>query len=56
MSTRPGEVQIELAEQLAPRYWDLEDPERRDMLELWRKAQAVLSLLTLKPTLIRTGS
>jgi PPOX class probable F420-dependent enzyme len=57
-----GEVSIsdaggfELAERLAPRYWDLEDPERRDMLELWRKAQAVLSLLTLKPTLIRTGS
>jgi PPOX class probable F420-dependent enzyme len=47
---------FELAERLAPRYWDLEDPERRDMLELWRKAQAVLSLLTLKPTLIRTGS
>ena len=47
---------FELAERLAPRYWDLEDPERRDMLELWRQAQAVLSLLTLKPTLIRTGS
>ena len=47
---------IELAERLAPRYWDLEDPERRDMLELWRKAKDALCLLTLEPTRIRTGS
>ena len=47
---------FELAERLAPRYWDLEDPERRDMLELWRKAQGILCLLTLEPTKIRTGS
>jgi len=46
---------FDLAERLAPRYWDLEDPERRDMLELWRKAKDVLSLLTLEPTEIRTG-
>lgn len=57
-----GEVSIsetggfELAERLAPRYWDLEDPERRDMLELWRKGKDLMSLLTLKPTKIRTGS
>ena len=47
---------IALAERLAPRYWDLEDPERRDMLDLWRKAQAAMCLLTLEPTQIRTGS
>ena len=47
---------IDLAERLAPRYWDLEDPERRNMLELWRKAQDVLCLLTLEPTRIRTGN
>jgi len=57
-----GEVSIsdpggfEFAERHAPRYWDLEDPERRDMLELWRKAEGILCLLTLKPTKIRTGS
>ena len=57
-----GEVTIserggfELAERLAPRYWDLEDPERRDMLELWRKAEDMLCLLTLEPTRVRTGS
>ncbi len=47
---------IELAERLAPRYWDLEDPERRDMLELWRQAKDHLCLLTLEPTAIRSGS
>ena len=47
---------IELAERLAPRYWDLEDPERSGMLELWRQAKDALSLLTLEPTAIRTGS
>ena len=57
-----GEVSIsdnggfELAERLAPRYWDLEDSERRDMLELWRQAKDILCLLTLKPSKIRTGS
>jgi len=47
---------FELAERLAPKYWDLEDPERRDMLELWRKAKDFMVLLTLEPTQTRTGS
>lgn len=57
-----GEVSIretggfELAERLAPRYWDLDDPERRDMLEVWRKAREAMSLLTLEPIRIRSGS
>ena len=57
-----GEVSIsdrgglELAERLAPRYWDLEDPERRDMLELWKSApESAFSLLTLEPTKVRSG-
>jgi PPOX class probable F420-dependent enzyme len=57
-----GEVSIsdsggfELAERLAPKYWDLEDPERRDMLELWRQGKDFTCLLTLKPSKIRTGN
>ena len=57
-----GEVEISetggfaLAERMAPRYWDLEDPERREMLELWRKAESALCLLTLEPRKIRSGS
>ena len=47
---------FELAEQLAPRYWDLQDPERHDMLELWRSARDIFCLLTLEPTKIRSGS
>ena len=46
---------IELAERLAQRYWDLEDPEKRKVLEYWRKVRDSLCLLTLKPTKIRTG-
>jgi len=47
----------ELAERLAPRYWDLEDPERREMLQLWKSAPAgAFCLLTLEPTKIRTSA
>jgi nitroimidazol reductase NimA-like FMN-containing flavoprotein (pyridoxamine 5'-phosphate oxidase superfamily) len=45
---------FELAERLAPRYWDLSDPERRSTLELWRKAAAAIRLLELEPTRIRS--
>jgi PPOX class probable F420-dependent enzyme len=57
-----GEVSIqetggmEVAERLAPRYWDLDDPERREMLELWRQAKDYMAVLTLQPTQIRSGS
>jgi len=46
---------FELAERLAPRYWDLEDPARRETFELWRSARDAFCLLTLDPTRIRTG-
>ena len=45
---------LELAEKLAARYWDLSDPERRETLELWRKAAAALRVLELRPERIRT--
>jgi PPOX class probable F420-dependent enzyme len=45
---------VELAERLAPRYWDLSDPERRSTLELWRKAAGALRVLELKPARIRS--
>lgn len=45
---------LELAEGLAPRYWDLSDPGRQETLELWRKAAAAMRLLELRPTRIRS--
>lgn len=55
-----GEVSIqdegglELAEELASRYWDLSDPGRQETLELWRKAAAALRVLELRPDRIRS--
>ena len=55
-----GEIEIEeeggleLAEVLAPRYWDLEDPKRMAVLQFWRDAAAALRILELRPTKIRT--
>ena len=46
---------FELAERLAPRYWDLSDPKKREMLDLWRSGRDAICLLTLTPTKIRTG-
>lgn len=46
---------IELAERLAPRYWDLNDPGRRETFELWKSAKEAMCLLTLHPTKIRSG-
>lgn len=46
---------FELAERLAPRYWDLKDPARLQMLEFWRSGRDAFCLLTLEPTKIRTG-
>jgi PPOX class probable F420-dependent enzyme len=45
---------FELAEELAPRYWDLSDPGRKETLELWRKAAAAMWLLELRPERIRS--
>jgi len=46
---------LELAEELAPRYWDLSDPSRQETLELWRKAGAAMRLLELRPERIRSS-
>ena len=46
---------FELAERIAPRYWDLEDPAKRQMVEVWRSGRDGFCLLTLEPTKIRTG-
>ena len=45
---------IEVAEKLAPRYWDMGDPEHQRMLAMWRDAKAALCLLEMKPARIRT--
>ena len=45
---------IELAERLAPRYWDLSDPTRKDTLETWRKGASGFQMLELTPNAIRT--
>ena len=45
---------IELAERLAPRYWDLSDPGRKGMLEVWRKGASAFRMLELTPNAIRT--
>jgi PPOX class probable F420-dependent enzyme len=55
-----GEVELreegglDVAERMAPRYWDLSDEHRRETLELWRKAAAVFQMLELIPTRIRS--
>lgn len=46
---------IELAEKLAPHYWDLHDPLRKEMLDLWKSAPDAFCLLTMKPERIRVG-
>ena len=45
---------LELAEELASRYWDLSDPVRQEALALWRKAGAAMRLLELRPERIRS--
>ena len=55
-----GEVSIhedggsELAEAMAPRYWDLSDPDRQRTLAFFRNAPAAFCVLELSPTRIRT--
>lgn len=45
---------LELAERLAPRYWDLDDPGRAASLEQWREAGAdAFRLVVVEPTAIR---
>ncbi len=47
---------IELAEKLAPRYWDMSDAGRAAELATWREYADTFCLLTLTPARIRTGS
>ncbi len=47
---------LALAERIAPKYWDLSDPARANMLEEWRKGPEAFCLLTLTPSRVRTGS
>jgi PPOX class probable F420-dependent enzyme len=49
-----GDV-MELAQRLAARYWDLQDPARANELAGWRAAASSFCLLTLKPTQIRSS-
>ncbi len=57
-----GEIRIEdsggleLAEELAPRYWDLTDKERSAAFDLWKSAPEAFCLLTMTPTRIRSGA
>ena len=44
----------ELAERLAERYWDLDDPDKRATVDTWRRAAAVLRLLELTPAAVRS--
>ena len=52
--TIKNEGAIELAEQLAARYWDLQDPGRAATLQSWREADGALRLLEFVPTRIRS--
>ncbi len=46
---------FDLAERLAARYWDLDDPERSNTLAEWRSGgDAAFRLITVEPTKIRT--
>ena len=46
---------IELADTLAPRYWDLNDPAKRAELDGWKQAPEAFVLLTMRPERIREG-
>lgn len=40
---------------MAARYWDLNDPDRRAVLDSWQQSPNAFCLLTLTPERIRTG-
>lgn len=46
---------VDLATRLAARYWDLNDPDRRAVLDSWQQSPNAFCLLTLTPERIRTG-
>jgi PPOX class probable F420-dependent enzyme len=47
---------IELAERLAPRYWDMNRPDLRAAVDGWRRSAASLRLLELRPAAIRSST
>lgn len=47
---------IELAERLAPRYWDMTRPELRAEVDGWKRNAAGMRLLVLRPAAIRSGT
>ena len=53
MSIR-SEGGMELAQRLAQKYWDLNDPDRAATLDLWRQQASDLRLLELVPSRIRS--
>ncbi|MDZ7685505.1 MAG: pyridoxamine 5'-phosphate oxidase family protein [Gammaproteobacteria bacterium] len=46
---------FELAEKLAPRYWDMSDPVHKQTLATWREHASALCRVTLSPQRIRKG-
>jgi PPOX class probable F420-dependent enzyme len=51
--TRDGA--FELAERLAGRYWDMQDPERQATLALWRESAAALRVVEITPRRVRSS-
>ncbi len=47
---------FDLAGRLAPRYWDLSDPDRKATFDLWTQARDIFCLLTMVPGQIRAGA
>ena len=46
---------IQLAERLAPLYWNLDEPAKRAELEGWKQVPHAFVLLTMRPERIREG-
>lgn len=47
---------LDLANRLAPRYWDLNNPNLKATLDNWRQAPEAFCLLTMTPSAIRSGA
>jgi hypothetical protein len=45
---------VKLMEQLAEKYWDLSDPNRKATLDSWKSMPGELCVIELEPTRIRT--
>lgn len=47
---------LTLINRVAPRYWDLSNPDYSTVIEQWRSAPEAFTSLTLKPSAIRSGA